>query len=720
MWYNAKIEKILADGACEVLFQDYGNTDKVRPEHIVVAATDIPEGDEIDECVDPGPAEVPPEKKMVEVGQFLIARWSEDNVWYRAKVLEVGQGSLQVLFTDYGNEEKVDEKNIVLCGADIPAEEEDFVDENVEGFKGSAEAEEKEKVPKAKEEKTVQKEEDKGMKHEEAKKPSQEDESKESSGEIPQAPKKETAPPPPQVGDSVVAKWSAVDEDGVDGDDVWYKARIEGVSDQGYRVLFVDYGNFCLVGKQKIVKLPEDIPKGDLIDDLVEIPVKEVKKGKEIATAEPDKTTTVGGELSVDTECLAKWTEDDVWYNAKIEKVLENGTYQVLFLDHGNSDVAPRSNIVLHFEEIPDEEEVDEYVIEPSTNTPSKDVEISKNPLAETSGDSKISPELPREISESSQKPEKIALVAEQTCLAKWDDDNVWYRAKVTKTSEATVEVVFIDYGNSAILARERIVLSYQDIPAEDVAQEMVDENVEAPSSEEILARPIAPSPSPQEEVKAVVSESPVEEKSDQCQWSVHDKCVARWGEDQCWYRGVIIALGQDKTSASVRFVDYDNEDKVNLQDIVVSSSQIPPGQEDFIDENVGVEPAVSAAEVMVLKKEEKETRSEPSPSLPGTLNTTTDSGIGKSFTDPKVFNFIEKNGLSIKKKQVFKVSTPAGVSVLADGSVAIVSRMSDCVKFFSRTGAPLPCLLTGHRKFDKPTNVLRLSNGKIVVRDTK
>jgi len=369
---------------------------------------------------------------------------------------------------------------------------------------------------------------------------------------------------------------------------------------------------------------------------------------------------------------------------------------EVVFTDYGNSAILARERIVLRYQDIPAEdvaqEMIDENVLELSTNSP--------------------------------KKLEKIVLVAEQICLAKWDDDDVWYRAKVTKTSEATVEVVFTDYGNSAILARERIVLRYQDIPAEDVAQEMIDENVGAPPSEEILAQPITtPSPSPQEEVKTVVSEDPVEERSVQCQWSVHDKCVARWGEDQCWYRGVITALGQDKTSASVRFVDYDNEDKVIIQDIVASSSEIPPGQEDFIDENVGEEPAVSAAKSMVLKKEE-ETRSEPSPSLPGPLNSTTDSGIGKSMTEPDFFNFMEKNGdtlsLSIKKKHVFKVSGPAGVTVLADGSVAIVSRMSDSVKIFSRTGAPLPCLLEGPRKFDKPTNILRLANGKIVVRDAK
>ena len=174
--------------------------------------------------------------------------------------------------------------------------------------------------------------------------------------------------------------------------------------------------------------------------------------------------------------------------------------------------------------------------------------------------------------------------------------------------------------------------------------------------------------------------------------------------------------------------MDYGNEDRVILQDILASGSQIPPGQEDFIDENVEFEPVVSAGKSSVVEKKEveKDVSSEPSLSLSGSLNTTSSSGIGDSISDSTFFNFIERNvkgdftGLSIKKKLVFNVKSPAGVSVLADGSVAIVSRLYDCVKIFSRTGSPLSCPLEGHREFEKPTNILRLSNGKIVVRDTK
>ena len=93
---------------------------------------------------------------------------------------------------------------------------------------------------------------------------------------------------------------------------------------------------------------------------------------------------------------------------------------------------------------------------------------------------------------------------------------------------------------------------------------------------------------------------------------------------------------------------------------------------------------------------------------------------------DRSFFSFIEKDSkgdfasLSLKKKLVFKVNSPAGMSVLADGSLAIVSRQTETVKIFSRTGSPLPDLLEGHRRLEKPTNILQLANGNIVVRDTK
>ena len=204
--------------------------------------------------------------------------------------------------------------------------------------------------------------------------------------------------------------------------------------------------------------------------------------------------------------------------------------------------------------------------------------------------------------------------------------------------------------------------------------------------------------------------------------WKEGAACVARWSEDSVWYRAEVLSVSP--SFCLVKFVDYGNEEEVALQYILKTSAEIPTGES--IDEFV-----TGQFEDPDPEKDggipSKEVRSEPSHSVSGgeSLNTTTSSGIGDSI-NTTFFSFIEKDSkgdftsLTLKKKVVFNVNTPAGVSVLADGSVAIVSRMSDSVKLFSRTGSPLPCPLEGHRKFERPTNILRLANGKIVVRDTK
>ena len=38
-------------------------------------------------------------------GQACVARWTEDHVWYNARVEQVKEGGAVVLFTDYGNSE---------------------------------------------------------------------------------------------------------------------------------------------------------------------------------------------------------------------------------------------------------------------------------------------------------------------------------------------------------------------------------------------------------------------------------------------------------------------------------------------------------------------------------------------------------------------------------------------------------------------------------------
>ena len=61
----------------------------------------------------------------VSAGQDCVAKWNEDDVWYRAQVAEVGKdGKVLVVFTDYGNSAYVEEGELVAGVDGIPAGEE--------------------------------------------------------------------------------------------------------------------------------------------------------------------------------------------------------------------------------------------------------------------------------------------------------------------------------------------------------------------------------------------------------------------------------------------------------------------------------------------------------------------------------------------------------------------------------------------------------------------
>ena len=63
----------------------------------------------------------------------VLAWWSQDLVWYRARVEQGTEGeSCLVTFTDYGNQDTVGPDFIVSSYQDIPADQRDMVDENVE------------------------------------------------------------------------------------------------------------------------------------------------------------------------------------------------------------------------------------------------------------------------------------------------------------------------------------------------------------------------------------------------------------------------------------------------------------------------------------------------------------------------------------------------------------------------------------------------------------
>ena len=664
IWYNARIEEI-KDGEYSVLFLDYGNSDIVGAGDLVLQVEDVPAGDSLDECVVPAVGKKEKRRKFA-VGQEVIAKWSEDNVWYNAKILTVKEDVFQVVFTDYENEEEVVENNIVLCGADIPAEEEDFVDQYVD-VKG-----------KAKEAKTVEGEDvTRPVKEVGKAGDGQHVQEKVSVVEVKNTePRKKEVAGLPELSANTdcFAKWSE--------DDVWYNAMLDAVEADGYRVTFVNYGNCDVVPRSRIVLSWHDIPEDDDVDEFVTIPAKsQVKISKD---SKKDKNT----KAPENTQKLPK-------ESAPIKSEKKDAPIKV----KNDAPVKPQK------EDAPIKSQKETAPIKPQK----KDAAIEVKKDARVKPQKKDASIEPREKSqEVSAEKKGAALVVGQSCLAKWDEDDVWYRAEVTKSTAAGVEVLFTDYGNSAVLPRQRILLGFQDIPAEDVANNMIDEHVTAPAPTEAATSVRQPPSTEEVSTPSVLPDTR----------SVGAVCVARWS-DGVWYNAEITALSQ--TSATVTFIDYGNEDEVQLEDIVTDRSKIPPGQEEFIDENV-VEQAGSGVQESVEVEAKEKVTARPSDLGGETLSSTDSSGIGESINTTSFFSFTEKDGaerrLSMKKRFVYGVTSPTGVTVLPGGAVAIVNRKENCVKVYNREGVPLPSPFRGHRGFDKPTDILKLSSGKIAVRD--
>jgi len=71
----------------------------------------------------------------IAVGDMMFAKWSEDDVWYNAKILGVHSDHLEVEFVDYGNIDEVSLFHVAKYVQDIPREE--IIDENVSFFIGT-------------------------------------------------------------------------------------------------------------------------------------------------------------------------------------------------------------------------------------------------------------------------------------------------------------------------------------------------------------------------------------------------------------------------------------------------------------------------------------------------------------------------------------------------------------------------------------------------------
>merc|ERR1719431_737995 len=272
----------------------------------------------------------PLDSKVFGIGTKCFAKWSEDSTWYNAVVEKIVDTKYHVTFSDYGNGDQLEEKDLRLAVKDIPPNEE--IDENVPPLSSTE---------------TVK---DKACQDVEV-----------------VADKQKTF----TIGENVRAKWSE--------DDTWYNAKVLSVSGSKIGVNFVDYGNDAEESTERILSIGSPIPDGDMIDELVKETSSSPEKNQEPDIVQPSISKTMETDqpvltkipsnretFSIGESVLAKWSEDETWYNAKVLSV--SGTnIGVNFVDYGNDAEESVGRILPIGSPIPGGDLIDELVKETVT-----------------------------------------------------------------------------------------------------------------------------------------------------------------------------------------------------------------------------------------------------------------------------------------------------------------------------------------------------------------
>ena len=179
-----------------------------------------------------------------------------------------------------------------------------------------------------------------------------------------------------------------------------------------------------------------------------------LKTGK---TAEPKRFNPKAG-----SDCVASWSEDQVWYRAQVAEVRPSGEFLVVFTDYGNSDLVEEGGILAGVEEVAAGEQLDVHLeteaevaldqdeydgVNTSTSEREfvkdafeKSVEMEQAEETDKIIDAKIVEEL--SLEEKSEQINEVAvhgLLSEQLpelkvgdfCIARFSEDDVWYNGQV-------------------------------------------------------------------------------------------------------------------------------------------------------------------------------------------------------------------------------------------------------------------------------------------------
>ena len=306
-------------------------------------------------------------------------------------------------------------------------------------------------------------------------------------------------------------------------------------------------------------------------------------------------STTIDQKWSAGSCCLARCPDDGTWKRAKVvSQDSVRGDVGVMLIDYSESVMVGVDDLVSSVDELSDEERklVDKVVWVANAVKDLKQVEVNKskvvvsgagdvdvainpsigqNPYSVTKVEAALdddsllvensqSPTLPAEeiICDRSQLAEDnfgLGVSVGQDCVAKWSEDNVWYRAQVAEVGQdGKLFVVFTDYGNSAYVEEGGLVTKEENIPEgeeKDVhlvgaadAGHLYDRSEEKDlqvADGDIVEEKYAKSEYAETAVDDLKEVGKVEENeqgegiSNQSRFRIGDICVAQFSEDNVW-----------------------------------------------------------------------------------------------------------------------------------------------------------------------------------------
>jgi len=408
-----------------------------------------------------------------------------------------------------------------------------------------------------------------------------------------------------------------------DKDGFWYEAQIlRHQSTNLCMVLFVSNGDHAVIGPDDLVKEVKDLGVEQLLEpamrndaakrrekeEMKQLKSSSLKLGESNAVQSKAKIHSKGQD-SVETwksgsVCIAKWTDDGVWYRAEVLEALEGNCYTVCFLDYGNTATTTSDDMVSSRNKVPEGQIIDDYVC------------------------------MPKDREEGS------------TCLALYKEEMIWCRALLVEKTKGGWEVEFMDYGgeraeveegdlvdsinevplgqnvDSAVLNcvdieigqlkvvdevevkrdglsdNERQVEKTKELSSEGedgyvtmashCNQAYVDEEVGEPSMEmeTVPSKSLVPMPA-----SGANSSEPATPNTGNpvLLLQPEDMCLAVWDEDGVLYNAQLLDWQPGYTGADVLFVDYENVERVELKDIYTRFSDVPGYMADqgLVDINV-------------------------------------------------------------------------------------------------------------------------------------